>query len=145
MWRLAMVLAVLGGVAQAQQVISYETEKTFDDVVFGLENAILGQGLMVDSVHSVGTMLERTGGDLGADAPIYRNAQVFSFCSALVSRKMMKADPLNLAFCPYDIFVMVTTDTPDRTTIGFRAFPEGPMQEVEDLLDHIARTAIGLN
>ncbi|SIS49487.1 Uncharacterized conserved protein, DUF302 family [Roseivivax lentus] len=140
-----IAFTVLGGMAQANDIISYETAQSFDDVVFGLENAILGQGLVVDSVHSVGDMLERTRTDVGSDVVIYRNAQVFSFCSAIVSRKMMEADPLNIAYCPYDIFVMVTDDRSDVTTIGFQRFPEGPMKEVEDLLDYIARTAIGLD
>ena len=142
---LALLMAVFATCAQAGDVISYETDQTFDDVVFGLENAILGQGLVVDSVHSVGDMLERTRADVGSDVVIYRNAQVFSFCSALVSRKMMEADPINLAYCPYDIFVMVTEARPDVTTIGFQRYPEGPMQEVEEFLDHLSRTAIGLD
>ncbi len=140
---MAIALTILGGMAHAADVVTYETDQSFDDVVFGLENAILGQGLVVDNVSSVGDMLERTREDVGSDITIYQNAQVFSFCSALVSRKMMEADPLNIAYCPYDIFVMVTDDNPGVTTIGFQSYPDGPMKEVEDLLNHIARTAIG--
>lgn len=142
---MAIAISVMGGIAHAGDVVSYDTSQSFDDVVFGLENAILGQGLVVDSVHSVGDMLERTRADVGSDITIYRNAQVFSFCSAIVSRKVMEADPINLAYCPYDIFVMVTEENPEVTTIGFQSFPEGRMKEVEDLLNHIARTAIGMD
>lgn len=144
MLRLALPLVLAGSLASAQGVVSYDTEQSFDDVVFGLENAILGQGLVVDSVHSVGDMLERTRADVGSDVSIFRHAQVFSFCSAMLSRKMMEADPLNLAYCPYDIFVMVRSDRPEVTTIGFQSYPEGPMKEIQEMLDHIARTALGL-
>ena len=65
-------------------------------------------------------------------------------CSAVLSRKMMEADPMNIAFCPYDIFVMVRPETPDTTTIGFRSFPEGAMKQVEAMLDGLAKAAIGL-
>ena len=34
---------------------------------------------------------------------------------------------------------------PEETVIGYRAFPDGPMKEVEALLDRIARSAIGMD
>jgi uncharacterized protein (DUF302 family) len=129
--------------ALAQEMITYETDQSFDDVVFGLENAILDEGLVVDGVSHVGEMLERTRADIGSDMVIFEKADVFSFCSAVVSRRVMEADPMNIVFCPYDIFVMVLPDSPETTTIGFRAYPEGPMKEVEAMLDSIARAAIG--
>jgi hypothetical protein len=55
----------------------------------------------------------------------------------------MEANPMNVVFCPYDIFVIVSPDTPDETMIGFRTFPEGDMKKIESLLDRIARSAIG--
>jgi hypothetical protein len=57
----------------------------------------------------------------------------------------MEADPMNLMFCPYDIFVMVRPETPNETTIGYRAMPEGPMKEVEALLETISKSAIGID
>ena len=32
----------------------------------------------------------------------------------------------------------------ETTTIGFRAYPEGEMQKIHDLLDGLARSAIGM-
>ena len=49
---------------------------------------------------------------------------------------------MNLQFCPYGIFVMQTPDAPDQTTIGYRILPEGPMKEVQALLDDIVQEAI---
>lgn len=131
--------------AFAQDVVTYTTDDSFDDVIFGLENAILDQGLLVEGTSHVGEMLARTGPDVGSDKVIFLNADVYSFCSAQLSRKVMEADPMNVRFCPYDIFVIVRPETPDQTIIGYRSMPEGPMKEVEALLDTIARTAIELD
>ncbi|WP_300437857.1 DUF302 domain-containing protein [uncultured Mameliella sp.] len=141
----AAALALVASGAMAQGIVSYDTDQSFDDVVFGLENAILDQGLVIDSVSHTGEMLERTKGDVGSDVTIFTNADIFSFCSAKISREVMEADPMNVVFCPYDIFVIVRPETPDTTTIGFREFPEGEMKKVEALLDGIARSAIGLD
>ena len=127
----------------ADGVVSYTTDDSFEDVIFGLENAILDAGLVVDSVSHTGTMLERTKADVGSDVTIFKHADIYSFCSAAVSRRVMEADPMNVVFCPYGIFVMQLPDD-DKVTIGFREYPEGPMQEVQKMLDGIARAAIGM-
>lgn len=142
---LAAGLAMAATTGLADGMVSYTTDETFDDVVFGLENAILDQGLVVDGMSHVGEMLERTKADVGSDVTVFLKADVYSFCSAKLSRKVMEADPMNLRFCPYDIFVAQMPDNPDQTVIGYREFPEGPMQEVQALLDTIVRSAIGMD
>lgn len=136
----ALVFAAQAGAAQ--QVVTYTTDQSFDDVIFGLESAIIDAGLVVDSVSKVGEMLERTRGDIGSDVVIFSNAEVYSFCSATVSRSVMEEDPMNIVFCPYGIFVAVVPDKPDETVIGFRQYPEGAMQQVQTLLDGIAKAAL---
>ncbi|KAA8607992.1 hypothetical protein AL036_08455 [Salipiger aestuarii] len=131
--------------ALADGLVHYDTPQSFDDVIFGLESAIIDAGLVVDHVSHPGDMLERTRADVGSDVILFDHADVYSFCSAALSRDVMETDPLNIMFCPYDIFVMVRHDTPDVTTIGFRAFPDGEMQKIQTLLDGIARTAIGMD
>ena len=146
MKRLMMSLCISAFAAtatMAQDMVTYTTDQSFDDVVFGLENAIIGEGLVIDATSYVGDMLERTKADVGSDVTIFVKADVYSFFSALLSRKVMEADPMNIVYCPYDIFVAVSPDQPDQTMIGYRSFPDGPMKEVEALLDQIARTAIG--
>ncbi|MBA84455.1 DUF302 domain-containing protein [Thalassobius sp. S69A] len=142
---LAAGIALAAGSALAEDLIRYTTDESFDDVVFGLESAILDQGLVVDGTSHVGEMLERTRADVGSEITVFLKADVYSFCSAKLSRKVMEADPMNIRFCPYDIFVAQMPDRPDETIIGYRAFPEGPMQEVQALLDTIVRSAIGLD
>lgn len=144
----AALATMLGALAPAPAqatdgVISYQTDESFEDVVFGLENAILDAGLVIDSVSHTGEMLERTKADVGSDITIFEAADIYSFCSAKVSRHVMEADPMNVVFCPYDIFVIQMPGS-DTVEIGFREYPEGAMQEVQALLDGIARAAIGM-
>lgn len=136
---------LLAAPATAQDMITYDTSDSFDDVVFGLESAILDAGLVVDHISHTGDMLERTREATGSDVVLFEHADVYSFCSASLSREVMEADPMNVVFCPYDIFVMVRPETPDTTTIGFRSYPDGAMKKIEALLDGIARSAVGLD
>lgn len=145
MKKLMAALVLAASPAFAEDVVTYDTDQSFDDVAFGLENAIIDAGLVIDHVSHTGEMLERTRADVGSDVVIFDVADVYSFCSAQLSREVMEVDPMNVMFCPYDIFIMVRHDTPDVTTIGFRAYPEGEMQKIQDLLDGLARAAIGLD
>ena len=131
---------VLAPGAQAQDVITYDFDGSFDDATFAIESAILDRGLVIDLVSHVGDMLNRTAEDVGSDEMIYDNADIFLFCSAAVSRRVMEADPMNIVHCPYSIFVM---DMDGEVTIGHRAYPDGPMQEVEAMLDAIILSARG--
>lgn len=139
-----LALTIAASSVFAADMITYETDQSFDDVTFGLENAILDAGLVIDHISHTGDMLERTKGDVGSDVTLFLHADVYSFCSAKLSRDVMETDPMNIVFCPYDIFVMVRPETPDVTTIGFRTFPDGAMKTIETLLDGIAKAAIGL-
>ena len=79
----------------------------FDDATFSVESAILDAGLVIDYVSHTGEMLARTGVDLGSDVTIFNAADVFLFCSAVLSRRMMEADPMNIVHCPYSLFVEI--------------------------------------
>ena len=128
--------------AGAEEMVTYTTQQSFGDVTFGVENAILNKGLIPENVSHVGEMLERTRADVGSEVVLFQEAEVFSFCSAALSRKVMEADVMNIGFCPYDIFVMQLPDS-EEVTIGYRGYPEGAMQEVQNLLDEIVKEAIG--
>ncbi len=117
---------------------TYEYDGSFEDATSSVENAIIGAGLVIDYVSHTGEMLERTGKDVGSDVHLFDNADIFVFCSASLSRKMMEADPMNIAYCPYGIFV---AEREGAVVIGYREYPEGIMQEVEALLDSIAEEA----
>lgn len=127
--------------AQAQETsVVYPFEGSFEDAAFGVENAIIGKGLVIDYVSHTGEMLARTAADVGSGVELFAAADVFLFCSAVLSRKVMEADPMNIAHCPYGIFV---AEREGEVMIGYRTYPAGPMQEVQALLDEIAREAVG--
>ncbi|MDJ0640340.1 MAG: DUF302 domain-containing protein [Paracoccaceae bacterium] len=107
---------------------------SFEDATFAVETAIVGEGLVIDYVSHVGDMLNRTGTDVGSDTMLFKAADIFVFCSAVVSREVMEDDPMNIAHCPYGIFV---AETSDGVMIGRRDYPDGPMEKVEALLDGI--------
>ncbi|NUB45734.1 DUF302 domain-containing protein [Fertoebacter nigrum] len=139
--KLSLLALILGApAALAQDATTYPFEGSFDDAAFAVESAIIGKGLVIDYRSHVGDMLNRTGADVGSAVTVFDSADVFLFCSAVLSRKVMEADPLNIAHCPYGIFI---TDQNGQVAIGFRHLPEGPMQEVQALLDDIAREAVG--
>ena len=118
--------------ADENRVVSYDG--SYEDAVFAVETAIVGAGLVIDAVSHVGDMLNRTGADVGSETMLFKAADVFTFCSAVVSREVMEADPMNIAHCPYGIFV---AETDDGVMIGRRDYPDGPMDKVEALLDGI--------
>ena len=118
---------LLAGAALADEMISYTTDESFDDVIFGLENAIVDAGLVVDSISHTGDMLERTKADVGSEVKIFEKADIYSFCSAAISRRVMEADPANVIYCPYNVYVIQMPDD-DKVTIGYRSYPDGPMK-----------------
>ncbi|SNS52528.1 DUF302 domain-containing protein [Tropicimonas sediminicola] len=124
--------------ASAQEAVLHDFDGSFEDATFAVESAIVGRGLVVDYVSHVGEMLARTGADVGSDVTIFDAADVFLFCSAVVSRSVMEADPMNVIHCPYNVFVL---ETDGKVQVGYRTYPEGPMQEVQQLLDEIVREA----
>lgn len=136
----AVAATLLSGGALAQEAVTYDFEGSFEDAAFGVESAIVNRGLVVDYVSHVGEMLNRTGADVGSEQKIFEEADIFIFCSALLSRKVMEADPMNVAHCPYGVFV---AEREDNVIVGYRTYPDGPMQEVQALLDEIAREAVG--
>ncbi|SEK17970.1 DUF302 domain-containing protein [Pacificibacter marinus] len=138
LFALGLVLG-LSAPAIAQEAILYDYDGTFEDATFAVEDAIVSKGLVIDYRSYTGDMLERTRKDVGSDVVLFDHADVFLFCSAVVSRQVMEADPMNIVHCPYSIFV---ADQNGKVTIGHRDYPEGPMQLVEDLLGEIASEAI---
>lgn len=138
--KVCAIIATIGGApAMANDAaIMFDYDGTFDDATFAIEDAIISKGLVIDYRSHTGEMLERTRADVGSDVVIFDAADVFLFCSAAVSRQVMEADPMNIVHCPYSIFV---ADQAGKVTIGFRDYPDGPMQVVEDLLTEIVEEA----
>lgn len=121
------------------QATTYPYDGSFDDATFAVESAIVGRGLVIDLQSHVGEMLNRTGADVGSDVMIFDAADIFLFCSATLSREVMEADPMNIAHCPYGIFV---ADQGGKVLIGYRNYPDGEMQKVQAMLDDIVQEAL---
>ncbi len=134
---LALILPIAAA-AEDNRVVSYDG--TFDEAAFAVESAIVGQGLVIDYVSHVGDMLNRTGADVGSDRMLFKAADIYVFCSAVVSREVMEEDPANIAHCPYGIFVI---EDDDGVIVGRRDYPAGAMDKVEALLDAIIDEATG--
>jgi len=137
---ISSAICLLGVTATAQEATTYPFDGSFDDAAFAVENAIIGKGLVIDYVSHVGDMMNRTGADVGSDVVIFDAADVFLFCSAQISRQVMEADHLNIAHCPYGIFV---ADREGEVFVGHRNYPEGEMQQVQTLLTEIIQDAVG--
>lgn len=135
---LAAALTATSPVLAGDDIIAHPTDGDYEDALFGVESAILDRGLVIDYVSHVGEMLARTGADVGSDVVLFDQAQVFLFCSAQLSREMMEADPMNIGHCPYGVFV---ADRAGEVVIGYRSYPDGPMQAVQTLLSEIAEEA----
>jgi uncharacterized protein (DUF302 family) len=150
----ALVLAVSPAAQAADPgpVATHAAKARFEDVRDDLKSAIEARGLVIDYHSHVNRMLERTGKDVDSTQKLYADAQAFVFCSARLSRKMMEADAANVAFCPYTVVVYATAREPDRVVVSYRrpwradgsAASRAALQEVDTLLDGIAREALGL-
>lgn len=134
----------LAGPAGAADVTLYEADGSFEDAAFALEAAITGRGLVIDHVSHVGEMLARTREDVGSEVALFEEADIYLFCSAVVSRAVMEADPDNIAHCPYGVFVREMAGG-GRVEVGFRSMTDPSLAPVQALLDGIAREAAGLD
>ena len=144
MIRAAICLSASMAVASpvnADSFFTVETEGSFEDVVFNVEIAITGRGLVIDSVNHIGTMLARTKDDVGGTKDLFAGAQVMSFCSADVSRQAMEADLMNIQHCPYGIYVLQPAESGAPVSIGYREYSDRSMQPVNYLLQQIVADA----
>lgn len=143
MIRIAAAAVLLGaGPLAAQAPVLYETEGEFDIIAGAVEDAIINAGLVIDNTSHVGAMLARTKEDVGGAKDIYTAADIFSFCSALVSRTVMERDHLNIQSCPYGIFVYELADQPGKIVVGHRDYAAEGIPEVQELMQGIVEAAL---
>ena len=144
-----MVLSLAHGQAGAQDAPSPDAggdayvrtvEGSFEDVAFAVEQAITNEGLVIDLTSHVGEMLSRTKEDVGGEKDLFTQADIFSFCSAKVSRQVMEVDPANIQHCPYTIFVYELAAQPGQVVVGHRSYPGETMQPVNEMLTRLVDT-----
>ena len=140
----ALTLGLASPALAGDDVTTHVADAEFANVVIDLEDAIVNRGYKIDYRGYIGEMLKRTAEDVGGTKALYRNAEFFQFCSAVVSRKAMEADIGNIAYCPYVIFAYEAEADPGKVVVGFRRLPDGPgRDDVNALLDEITGEAAG--
>lgn len=147
---LSLILAVvmLMPAAKAAEFNSVSTEGSYADVAAYVESAIINKGLTIDYSGEVHKMLERTGEDVGSTKDIYAGSKFFLFCSAVLSRQMMEADPANVGLCPFIVYVYEEKAKPGVVHVGYRRPGEGSneasskaLAEIDKLLESIIKEA----
>jgi hypothetical protein len=103
---LILGLSLAGG-AVAEDVTTYRSTAPFDEVRQNLADAIVNRGYVIDYEAHIGKMLARTAADVGVSQTLFakERANAMQFCSAMLSRNTMQADVMNIAYCPYVLFV----------------------------------------
>jgi hypothetical protein len=148
------VLAALSAssvLAEGPAAVEYTVSGAFDDVVLDLENAVIGEGLVIDYVGQVNAMLTRTSDAVGASASgektPYVGAVYMHFCSALLTHAAVAADPANLSICPYVVYAYEAHAEPGVVHVGYRrpiagsdAATLAAMADIEAMLDGIVKS-----
>ena len=149
---LSSVLAFLLGAGpswsggEGEPVVVYAASSDFEDVIDNIKMAVEDRGMLVSGTLHVQDMLTRTGKDLGFDKNVYLHAESVEFCSALMSHRMVSADPRNLVICPFTIAAYELAEKPGQVYIAYRKqLLAGEATEatnaVVKMLDEIAREA----
>ncbi len=130
----------------SEPVVVYAASSDFEDVVDNIKMAVEERGMLVSGTLHVQEMLARTGKDLGFEKNVYLRAESVEFCSALMSHRMVLADPRNLVICPFTIAAYELADKPGQVYVAYRKpFLTGEADEatkaVLTMLDEIAREA----
>ncbi len=120
----ALLLSCSLSMADMPVLNEFVVEGNYEDVRFDLDDAIVSRGLSVDHISHVSDMLQRTADVVDGARQIYKRGEQFQFCSAILSRAAMQADPANISFCPYMIFLYERVDEPGRIHLGFRRLNE---------------------
>ena len=129
-----------------EPVVVYPADSDFEDVIDNIKMAVEDRGMLVSGTLHVQDMLVRTGGDLGFDKNVYLHAESVEFCSALMSHRMVAADPRNLVICPFTIAAYELAAEPGQVYIAYRKqFLAGEADDAQKavvkMLDEIAREA----
>ncbi len=142
--------SALPGQASDDDVKVLKTKAPFADVKQDVSDAIVNRGYVIDYTAKIGGMLARTGKDVGSSKKIYNNAETVQFCSAVLSRKMMEADPADIAFCPFVVFYYERADQLGTVYVGFRELDddgsdasEAAKKMINKLLEDIIKEVVG--
>lgn len=144
----AMLCLPFSSLAAEGYAMVFKTQGEFQYVRDAVEMAIEGKGVKINHTNKIAEMLERTGKDLGATKQVYVDGEQFEFCSAVISRRMMEADPHAMTMCPYIVSVY-TVPNDKNVYIAYRKPPKTKnpalnkaLADVEKLLNEIIQEAM---
>lgn len=114
-----------GAVARAaDDIVVRELQPlAYADARAALLDAFVDEGLAPPAVSQFGEMLARTAPDLGHRADFYGEAEIFSFCSAQVSGRMIGEDVRNIALCPMTVALYTLPGRPRTVFLATRPPP----------------------
>ena len=122
---LASLVAVTPLVACAGDdagIVVVELElRDYTEARHALEEAIADEGVAAPAISAFGAMLARTAGDLGHRPDLYRDAEIFSFCSAAIAARLTAEDLRNIALCPMTIALYTLPAKPGMVFLAYRA------------------------
>ena len=140
---IALLVLLLGATAVIGEEwqVRKKVDTNFDDTRDAIVSAIENRGLVINNISHLGDMLKRTGADLGATRQIFRQAEIIQFCSAVLSRRMMEADPHDIVLCPFSIAVYTLPGEQGGTWVAYRRPPGAAAAIIDPLLSEIAAEA----
>lgn len=121
----------------------------FDGIKAFLISAIEDRGIKINNISHISNMLQRTGADVGDTKVIYSHAEAIEFCSAALSRQMMRANPHNIVFCPYIVFIYELADDTGTIFLAYRRpfyrlgdENDASLSKVDELLSNIIEEVV---
>ena len=113
-----------------------------DDVSLAVTDAIAEEGITAPSESRFGEMLARTAPQLGHRADLYREARIYTFCSAVIAAQLATESAHNIAHCPLSIAVYSLPAAPGTVYVGFRrSVASAGGSAADELLRRIAARA----
>ena len=127
----------------------FQTQGEFNEIKEFLLGAIAGRGIKLSNTFYISNMLQRTRQDVGSDKLLYKNAEAFGFCSAILSRDMMESNPHHIVFCPYIIVAYELADQPGTIYLTYRrpfykdnTLNDASLEKIDQLLSGIIAEVI---
>jgi uncharacterized protein (DUF302 family) len=133
--------------AENSPFVTSKIEGSFKDVLENVKSVIEGRGINIAHILPASDMLNRTGKAFGVAEPVYSNAETVEFCSAKISHKLSKANPENIALCPFTISVYELTKKPKVIYLTYRKPMAGSestteAKMVEDFVSGIVKEVV---
>ena len=130
-------ISAASGPDKISEVYSATIKGDFEEYKELLKLAISNRGIKISNTSFISDMLQRTREAVGDNSNIFVNAEAIEFCSATLSRQMMKADANNILYCPYIIYIYELATKPGIIHLAFRKIPETGARQSRKALEQV--------